>query len=491
MRKLQAHVMREKGSLNKAFSKCVSIGRAGEIMRAPVMAQLRKIQSECPFEYIRFHGIFHEEMNVVRRDKEGKLSFCFAYTDMLFDMLLENGIRPVCELGLMPDTMASEKKYVFWWKMNISMPRDMEEWSSLVYAFVSHLTERYGENEIKKWYFEIWNEPNHKNFFTEYTSCESYFELYDAAARQTKRVCPEYNVGGPATAGMQWIQELIDHCRENSVPLDFITSHSYGVKGDFDEDGTAITVMKKIDKVSEEVRVHGENCIKQGLPLIVTEWSASYSSTDPVHDHYFSAPYLIRTLKRSEGYAAMLSYWVFSDIFEENSPPTEPFHGGFGCINVQSVPKPVYHAYTFMSRLGDTELLGGDENSYICKSETGVQILFWNVSLPDGGVNNRKYFSEDIPCKSAGETHISIDGLVPNQKYTVRRRTIGKGSGDPLSLYQTGAYGRLTTREQARSLISDSKPKEEFFFAVTNSHGTLDIVFEQLENQVDLIEIEY
>ena len=491
MRKIESNVNRIKGELNRYYSKCISVGRADELWRAPVLKQLVAVQKECPFEYIRFHGIFHEEMNVVRRNSEGKLEFCFLYTDMLFDTLLEHGLRPVCELGLMPDAMASEEKYVFWWKMNISMPRDMAEWEMLIEAFTAHLTERYGAEEIKKWYFEVWNEPNHPNFFTEYQSPEAYFKLYETAVRAIKRINAEYKVGGPATAGMGWIKETVEHCKSQGTPLDFITSHSYGIKGDFDPDGKAITVIKDINKIPKEMQAYGSLCHKNGIPFIVTEWSSSYSHTDPIHDHYFSAPYHLNVLKRSEGYADMLSYWVFTDIFEENSPPVKPFHGGFGFINVQGVPKPIYHVYTFLHKLGKTELECCDENAYVCKSQNSVQVLLWNLSLKSEKTNTKEYFAGDIPCESTGETQISIGGFEANRACTVRRTTIGKNSGDPFSLYKTGAYGNLATKEQVKALIADSAPKKELSRASTNELGTLEITLEQYENQVDLIEIEF
>jgi xylan 1,4-beta-xylosidase len=160
MRNINTSISKEKGKLDRFFSACIGAGRAGELLRFSVMAQLERAQRECPFRYIRFHGLFHEEMNVVRRNEAGELEFSFAYTDMLFDKLLSIGLRPVCELGLMPKVMASEEKTVFLWEMNVSMPRDMREWEALVSAFVRHVTVRYGEDEVKKWYFEVF-----KNFF--------------------------------------------------------------------------------------------------------------------------------------------------------------------------------------------------------------------------------------------------------------------------------------------------------------------------------------
>ena len=490
MRTIKADLQNEKGILNRFFSACIGAGRAGEVMRHIPMKQLIQMQKECPFRYIRFHGIFHEEMNVVHRDENGKLSFCFQYIDMLLDMLLENHIRPIVELGLMPDLMAKEKEYVFWWKMNKSMPKDISEWYSLVDAFVRHVTYRYGEEEIKKWYFEVWNEPNHKGFFTEYTNINAYFELYDAAALAVKNINSAYRVGGPATAGMQWIPEMIAHCRENNMPLDFITSHSYGIKGDFDPEGNAIVYIPNVDKVSNEIRVHGEYCKKEGYPLIITEWSSSFSPTDMIHDSYYNAPYLLRAIKRSEGYADMFSYWTYTDIFEENGPPTQCFHGGFGLFNMNSIPKPTYYAYTFLHRLGDTELICDDENAYVCKSENATQVLLWNIKKPETNEGNRKYFARPLPAAMLEDTVIVIDGYEPNRTYFVTVETIGYHSGDAYNAYLEGNFTELPTREETAKLIEQSKPKKKTLSVTADEKGTLSFAVPQMENSADLIIIE-
>ncbi len=487
MRTIHANLQKEKGTLDRFFSACIGAGRAGEVMRHIPMQQLARMQKECPFRYIRFHGIFHEEMNLVRRDENGKLSFSFRYIDQLLDMLLEHGIRPVAELGLMPVELAKDDAYVFWWKMSKSMPKDLGEWESLIEAFMRHITLRYGENEIATWYFEIWNEPNHPGFFTEYQDVNAYFSLYDTAARAIKRVSPRYRVGGPATAGMVWIDKIIEHCRSEQIPLDFITSHSYGIKGDFDPDGTAITYLPKIDKVSNEIRHHGAYCHENGLPLIITEWSSSYSPRDPIHDHYFNAVYLLRAIKRSEGYADMFSYWVYTDIFEETLPPDDPFHGGFGLFNLQSIPKPVYHAYCFLHRLGETELVCEDENAYVCRSENEIQVLFWNITHPEGKVSNKKYFSACHPAATLPDAKIVLQGLLPNTEYEITRETVGYRMADPYTHYLDGNYGTLSTREQTAALMQTASPAHTVFTAVTDESGTLTLSVPQTENQADLL----
>lgn len=487
MRTITANIHQEKGKLDRFFSACIGAGRAGEVMRHIPMQQLKQMQAECPFRYIRFHGLFHEEMNIVHRNEDGSLSFCFQYVDLLFDSLLEADIRPIVELGLMPEIMAKEQEYVFWWKMNKSMPKEIKEWEALIEALVRHLTYRYGEEEIKNWYFEVWNEPNHRGFFTEYQNMDAYFELYDAAARAVKIVNPAYRVGGPATAGMKWIDELIEHCKEKNIALDFITSHSYGIKGDFDPEGNAIVYLPNVDKVSREIRQHGRICHDAGLPLIITEWSSSFSPTDFIHDNYYNAPYLLRAIKQSAGYADMFSYWTYTDIFEENGPPTKPFHGGFGLINTQSIPKPTYYAYCFLHKLGDTELLCEDKDAYVCKSEKEVQVLFWNIKCTPEKTDNRKHFSKDLKAPSLPDAKISLDGFEPNKEYTVTRETIGYRMGDAYTAYLDMKLTELPTREETAELVEKAKPEKTVFTVRADENGTLAFTVSQTENEADLL----
>ena len=489
MRIIAADINSVKGPLNRYFSACVGAGRAGEVMRHVPMQQLKALQADCPFRYIRFHGLFHEAMNLVSRCEDGSLSFNFLYADLLFDSLLETGIRPIVELGLMPEALAKEQQYVFWWKMNKSMPKDLSEWARLVEALVRHLTGRYGEEEIKQWYFEVWNEPNHPAFFTEHKNIDAYFQLYDAAAFAVKRVCPAYRVGGPATAGMAWIKDTIDHCRQNGVPLDFITSHDYGVRGAFDPDGRAVTRLCPVDFIPEHIREGSELCKEAGLPLIITEWSASYSPRDPVHDSYFSAPYILHVLKKCEGMADMFSYWTYTDVFEETAPPPAPFHGGFGLFNVQSIPKPSYYAYRFLSRLGNAELNCADPEAWVCRSDGEVQALLWNIVQPDIPGDNRDYFTCPLPAKALENAEFRLSGLEPNREYAVSIETIGYRSGDPYNAWLDGCFADLPTREETRALIEQSRPKKVCFPQKSAADGTLHLSLPQAENQADLVTV--
>lgn len=490
MRTITTDIREEKGRLNRYFCKCIGAGRAAEVMRYQAFEQLKQIQKEIHFEYIRFHGLFHEEMAVVRRGADGKLLYNFQYMDILFDSLLSIGLRPVVELGLMPDILGSEQKYVFWWKMNISMPKEMREWHELVEATVRHLTYRYGEEEVKTWYFEIWNEPNHRGFFAESQHIEKYFELYDNAAFAIKSVCPDYRVGGPATASIGWVPETIAHCKENNVPLDFLSTHNYPGRVAFDPDGTRQVFLSSLDELTDGFCQKGELCHQNGYPLLITEWSASASPRDGVHDSYFSAPLILRAIKRCEGKVDMFSYWAYTDIFEELGVPVKPFHGGFGLLNVQSLKKPSYHAYTFLHRLGDTELICADEDTYACKTEDGVQILFWNYVHPENqDAPNQIYFARPLPAASIEDAEIIIGGLEAGKVYTVTTETVGYRAGDVYNEYLDCNFKELPLPSEIEMLVERSMPKKAVTELTADANGSIKMIVPQRENEVMFVQV--
>ena len=491
MRTISASIDGKKGRLNRYFSRCIGAGRAAEVMRHQAYEQLKQVQRECPFSYIRFHGLFHDEMNVVRREKDGSLVFDFQYIDILFDSLLDIGIRPVVELGLMPCAMAKEEKFVFWWKMNISTAKEIEEWYRLVEATVRHFTVRYGEDEVKKWYFEVWNEPNLGSFFSESAHVEEYIKLYEAAARAVKSVSADYQVGGPASAGFYWLTELVEYRKTHpEMPLDFLTSHNYCVEAAFDPDGIGGGYqVRPIYRLNDANCKWGDYAHENGYPLLMTEWSASSSCRDMVHDSYFIAPFILESVKRCEGHVDMYSYWAYTDIFEEVGPPPSPFHGGFGLLNTQSLPKPSYHAFTFLHRLGDEELVCEDASAYACLKEGEAQILFWNLVHPGETPGNNYHFGRLLPAAPCEDAQVELGGLTPGRAYAVTVETVGYGKGDVLSAYLERGLVEIATREMTAELMDCAKPALTTLTVTADENGVLRFSLPQAENQVDLVRV--
>lgn len=445
------------GKLNTMFNECVGAGRANEGLRADWQQQLAYVKKECGFKYIRMHGLFNEDMAVYKEDKDGHPEYNYMYVDVLFDFLHSIGIKPFVELGFMPPALASGNKTIFWWRGNVTPPKDYNKWAGLVRNLVQHFTERYGAEEVKSWYFEVWNEPNLDGFWA--GSQEEYFKLYSYSVKAIKSVNPAYRAGGPGTAGAAWEPEMIAYCQKNNVPIDFISTHAYGVKqGYLDEFGNSGTVLDKNPmSVSGEVlqsRKEIAGSSMPGLELHYTEWSASYTPADPIHDSYHEAAYVLQKLKQVGNAANSMSYWVFTDIFEEAGPRFTPFHGGFGMLNTQGINKPVFYSYQFMNHLGDIELENKDAASWVCRDSAGnVQVLAWDFTNthPGDSVHNQEYYIRDLPSKSKGKLKINIANM-PDGNYALEIYKTGYHSNDAYSTYLLMGKPSQLTKQQVEQI---------------------------------------
>ena len=454
-----------KGPLNTMFKECVGAGRANEGLRADWQRQLAYVHKECGFKYIRMHGLLTDDMGVYREDRNGNPQYNFQYIDVLYDYILSIGMKPFVELGFMPEALASGRETIFWWRGNVTPPKDYKKWEELIRNLTLHFTERYGADEVKTWYFEVWNEPNLSPGFWTGTQ-EDYFKLYRYSANAIKSVNKDYRVGGPATAGAAWEVELIDFCSQNHLPLDFISTHSYGVRqGYLDEYGNSGTILDSnpmslsIDVLNSRNEI--ANSSMPNLELHYTEWSSSYTPADPIHDSYHQAAYILQKIKQVGNAANSMSYWVFTDIFEEPGPRFTPFHGGFGLLNYQAINKPAFYAYRFMNQLGDTELIDADSCSWACKDEKGnMQVLLWDFTytLPDS-VNNQDYYIRDLPAKSKGKVKINISEI-PAGKYEVEVYKVGYRVNDPYTTYFDMGRPSQLTKGQVKEIkkLNDGSP---------------------------------
>jgi xylan 1,4-beta-xylosidase len=240
--------------------------------------------------------------------------------------------------------------------------------------------------------------------------------------------------------------------------LDFISTHSYGVRqGYLDEFGNSGTVLDQnpmsvsIDVINSRKEIAGSSM--PNLELHYTEWSSSYTPADPIHDSYHQAAYILDKIKKTGDSANSMSYWVFTDIFEEPGPRFTPFHGGFGLLNYQAINKPAFYSYKFMNQLGNTELVNNDSSSWACKDDKGnIQVLLWDFTytLPDS-VNNQDYYIRDLPAKSKGKVKINVSGI-PAGNYKLEIYQVGYRVNDPYTTYYDMGRPNQLTKEQVQKI---------------------------------------
>ena len=484
-----------RGPHSTVWKECIGAGRANEGLRADWQQQLALVQREIGFRYIRTHGLLHDDMGVYKEDAKGHAIYNWQYVDKLYDYLLQIGLKPFVELAFMPHDLASSDKTVFWWRGNITPPKSYDKWGALVSNLVRHFRERYGDAEVNTWYFEVWNEPDIAPFWS--ADLAEYLKLYKSAAEAVKSVSKDYRVGGPASASpYRFEEELLKYCVRDHVPLDFISTHAYGVKeGFFDETGNRGTVLDNDRTAVRSRMVHSRELIRKSplpdLKLHFTEWSSAYTPTDYVHDQYHQASFILDKIKGAQESVDSMSYWVFTDIFEENGPRMTPFHGGFGLLNYQGIRKPAYYAYEFLNRLGPEELVNGDDSSWVCRNAAGgIQALLWDFTpvAPPAGVNDQVFYKQEQPARPAAAASLHVANL-PAGTYLLQVRQTGYRVNDAYTMYlDMGAPDQLTPAQtEALQQGASGTPVQQVVLKHAGGLFTKDIPLR--ENDVVLVEL--
>jgi len=423
---------------NHFWEQMFGSGRAVLALRDSYRRDLRQVKEVTGFQYVRFHAILHDEVGVYNENEQGQPIYNFSYVDQIYDGLLASGVRPFVELSFMPKALAAQNMpHSFWYKPNVSPPKDWAKWDALIAELAKHLVARYGIEEVSHWYFEVWNEPN-IDFWGGDPKQSTYWELYDHTAEALKGVSPRLRVGGPATAQAAWADAFIEHCVRNHVPVDFVSSHAYGndkaedVFGTHEEIPRDRMVCPAVKKVHDQIKASA----MPDLPLIWSEFNASYSNEPDITDSTYMGPWMADTIRQCDGLADMMSYWTFSDVFEELGVVKTPFYGGYGLIAAGGIPKPAFAAFKLLHQLGNQRIALDSDSALLTRRKDGTLVLaVWNYALP--GQGNTKTVRLELKNTKA-------------ERVTIWR--VDRDHGDFHSAYEKMGAPRYPTQEQIQKL---------------------------------------
>ncbi|CAM4025220.1 GH39 family glycosyl hydrolase [Roseateles saccharophilus] len=451
--------------LDRFFDHCVGSDYPGTLYRDDSLGQLKTAVDELGFRYLRFHAIFHDVLKTVTRDASGQLVFDFTGIDKLYDALLARRIKPFVELGFTPLALKTSDLKIFYWAGNTSHP-EPTGWVALIDAFARHLLQRYGAAEVRSWYFEVWNEPNLDGFW-EKADQAAYFDLYTRTARAIKAVDAQLRVGGPSTAGAAWVPEFLAHAKATDSPVDFVTTHTYGVEHGFlDEFGVEDRMLSPSPEAIvgdvKRVRAQIEASHLPGLPLFFTEWSTSYNPRDLVHDSYVSAAYVLTKLKQTQGIAQSMSYWTYSDLFEEPGPPDAPFHGGFGMMTREGIRKPVWFAYRYLAALQGREVPTSDAFTWAATDGQQLQAVVWDWRNTGQKLSNRSFFGKPQPSHDVGTVNVVLRHLPPGRYRLTQRRTGFEANDAHTAYLKMGSPKDLDAKQLAElQALTADKPEQQ------------------------------
>jgi len=489
---LQVVAPKHNSQLQMPWRNCIAVGRANNLLRADLLEHLAYAQKVMGYRYCRFHAIFDDEMDVVRRDeKTGKLIFQWHQVDKVYDALLKMGIRPFVELNPMPKVMASGTQTMFHYNMNVTPPKSYDEWELLVSAFTSHLAERYGLEEIRTWYFEVWNEPNLSGFWS--GTQDEYWKLYTASARAVKGVDAQLKIGGPASSKGNWVKEIITYTTKNKIPLDFVSTHLYPQDEQVqypDRVGSPYKVGDFFSATVKEVQQWVLQSERPDLEIHWTEWNTQTAASkdkitwgDNIYvDNLFAASFIARNCIALDTACKTFAYWVVSDIFDEGGIPQSPFSCTYGLLSIHGIPKASFNAFRLLRKMTGNIMdvkttvdLSSGKGLLVTKDQQTIKVLLWNQNF----VEEKKL------------TNWMGNILLPVTKDTMLnmvKATIGIGNGSAWESWQLMGSPLNPTLTQLELLKQQSEPAYTYT-ALKVKKGIPDITFNLNPGEVQYIEI--
>ena len=385
--------------------------------------------------------------NVYTEDSNGKPVYDFRIFDGIFDAYKEAGVRPMVELGFMPEALAADVPgrdvpyQVHYPKSAISgksnnPPKDFAKWGELCRVVTAHLVERYGRDAVNQWYFEVWNEPDIDYW---HVAPEEYWKLYDYAVAGVRAALPTAKVGGPATTSPRnpkanlFLKNFFDHVNSGRsaangkpLPMDFISFHAKGQPRIADGKVT-MGIANEMNDADAGFKLIASYPRFKPLPIIISEadpegCAACSSKVNPANNYRNGTLYPAYTATAFKGLfdlqdrhgVNLLSMLSWSFEFEDKD-----FFEGFRSLATNGVDKPVLNVFRMFAlmngnRVGtsstgqvplDSILSSGvrqaaDVDALATRGDREAAVLVWNYNDVDGE-------APDTP------TTVSIAGLPP------------------------------------------------------------------------------
>lgn len=487
--------------------------------------------------YVRVHNLLTSgdgsaslkwgSTNVYTEDAAGRPIYDWKIVDRIFDTFTESGIKPIVELGFMPEALSIHPEpyrhnfpkdsvssiYTGW----AYPPKDYGKWSELIFKFVSHLRSRYGDESLNTWLWEVWNEPDIGYW---QGTPEEYFKLYDFSVDAVLRASPEARIGGPDTTGAgnpkaaEFLRLFLEHCTHQKnyangkigSRLNFISFHPKGSPrwmGDHVQMGISSQLLS-IEKGFEIVASDPE---WRRIPIVLGEWDpegcAACSAQQHPQNSYRNGPlyacYVAEALNSTLALANqehVVLEGVVTWAFEFEG---QPYFAGFRDLATNGIDKPVLNAFRMLGLL-DPERINvtssgslqtaeivqsgvrrlADVNAIATRDKQQVAVLVWNyhdddIVVPAASVDLLVRGLPENVVRASVE-HFRIDADHSNS-YTQWEK-MGSPQPPPPTVYQ-----RLETAAQLQLLDSPSWEPVD--------HGTVHLDFSLPRQGLSLIRISW
>lgn len=470
------NAMKAERSLLHKWKTVINVGYAKDILNSDLQSQIRILQQNIGFKYLRCKGILDDDMMLYTKDMYGKASYNFVYIDQVIEFILSVGAKPMLEFSHMPLAIAKNRNQIFRRPVYISVPEKSEQWIELVQEVMDHLTERFGIEQMKTWWFSPWLSVDIGQFG--FFAPTEYMEVYESSYKIIKNTCPEFKICGAGNSieDLERLKWFLDICKQKECLPDILSLKSFaaihpeeeenGLKLEISDEAFMVAVSGDEDYLRHKIKklknfLEGERLI---LPIILDEWSNNIWQRDLCNDTCYKSAYLFKNILENCDSMEGMAYYNLCDQLDEIAPAEEKFHGGFGLFTKDGIKKSAFWAMELLGNMGE-KLIAKGEGYFISASGNEIQIYLYNYCHYDTLYRYRnttnlskkeryKVFNE----KSAQSYHIQLEGIKEGN-YQIKKYSISPKGG---SVYDTwieiGAPEKMSRTEEDL-MAASSYPK--------------------------------
>lgn len=421
--------------------------------------------------------------NAYTEDTNGNPVYNWKIVDSIFDTYVQRGMKPLAQIGFMPKALSIKPEpYQHYWKPGVTYrktetgwsypPKDYKKWSDLVYNWVKHSIERYGEKEVETWYWELWNEPDGAYWKG---TLDEFFKLYDYTADAVKRALPAAKIGGCniTGGGMKFLNAFLKHCLQDTnyvtggigSPLDLVLFHAKGSPGSVN--GKVImNVSRQLQNIVNNFNIIAAYPQLKNIPIVIGESDPEGCAACSMASHPENA-YRNGTMYSSYTAASFARHYALADQYNMNligavswsfEFENQPWFAGFRDLATNGVDKPVLNVFRMFGKMSgkrvavqgsemyalktivDSSVRGlqSDLGGLACRDKNTAAVMLWN------------YHDEDKQEAVARPVQVSITGL-PSKKVKVTHYRIDNEHSNSYEAWKKmGSPQNPTTKQIAQ-----------------------------------------
>lgn len=481
--------------LKKCWSEIINIGNIEELLDSDMQKQIRLMQAEIGFRYIRIWNIFVLDMY---EEANGEFRYNFSRIDRGLDFLVENHLKPYIELSFKPLSLSYTINSSLGEKDNDIIFHDRESYVKVMNDFASHLINRYGVDEVEAWYFELWKDDRLN------MSDENgwYFDCFEIGYQALKKMSPKIKVGGAGFAlGYDTYQyrSLIRNWKGHKMKPDFISVYSYSYLL-ISQDGVYFG-KRSLDNnfAKNQLDIFKQVLQEEAFEadeLHLSQWNFTISNRNCINDSCAQGAYIMKTCIEAVGNVDKAGYWYGSDLHSEYYDTGGVLCGDNGLMTRDGIKKPSFYAFHFMNFM-QSRLLGKSDHALLTTNGRG------NYTI---ACHNCKQFSyrytmkeeKDIQIEDLAELYEDLDAIhlqfevrhVENGEYVIRIFYVNRENGSIQDIWKNMALLQNLSKGEIEYMRRSAMPKVEMR-KIQVEDGTLRIDTTLLAHEIKMLDIHY